>query len=191
MNIYEKIQEIRCELQNIVLKKSGKNKFAGYEYFELKDFLPTINELMKKYKITSTVSFSDIAVLTLINIEKPEEREIFTSPMSSANLKGCHEVQNLGAVQTYLRRYLYVNAFEIVESDPLEATTGQDNKSDNVKTLSEAQVKRAYTIANSVGVTNEQVKQWIMTKYKKTSVNQLSKNEYDELVSSLEAKKAG
>jgi hypothetical protein len=48
----------------------------------------------------------------------------FTSPMSSAALKGCHDVQNLGAVQTYLRRYLWTNAFEIVEHDALDATTG-------------------------------------------------------------------
>jgi hypothetical protein len=30
----------------------------------------------------------------------------------------------LGAVQTYLRRYLWTNAFEIVEHDALDATTG-------------------------------------------------------------------
>jgi hypothetical protein len=41
--------------------------------------------------------------------------------MSSAALKGCHEVQNLGAVQTYLRRYLWTNAFEIVEHDSIDS----------------------------------------------------------------------
>jgi hypothetical protein len=44
--------------------------------------------------------------------------------MSKAELKGCHDVQNLGAVQTYLRRYLWTAAFEIVEHDALDATTG-------------------------------------------------------------------
>jgi hypothetical protein len=44
--------------------------------------------------------------------------------MSRAELKGCHEVQNLGAVQTYLRRYLWTTAFEVVEHDALDATTG-------------------------------------------------------------------
>jgi len=46
MNIYEKLQIMRCELQDMKLKKSGKNKFAGYEYFELQDFIPEINKLM-------------------------------------------------------------------------------------------------------------------------------------------------
>lgn len=37
--------------------------------------------------------------------------------MSRAALKGCHEVQNLGAVQSYLRRYLYMAAFDIGECE--------------------------------------------------------------------------
>jgi hypothetical protein len=46
--------------------------------------------------------------------------------MGSAALKGCHEVQNIGAVETYQRRYLWVAALEIVEHDALDATTGKD-----------------------------------------------------------------
>ena len=46
--------------------------------------------------------------------------------MSSAALKGCHEVQNLGAVQTYIRRYLWVTALEIVEHDAIDSSPGAD-----------------------------------------------------------------
>jgi hypothetical protein len=46
--------------------------------------------------------------------------------MAEANLKGCHPIQNMGAVQTYSRRYLYVSALEIVEHDALDATTGSE-----------------------------------------------------------------
>ena len=67
----------------------------------------------------------DMAYLTIYDTEGGERDFVtFTSPMSSAALKGCHDVQNLGAVQTYLRRYLWTNAFEIVEHDALDATTG-------------------------------------------------------------------
>ena len=37
-------------------------------------------------------------------------------------MKGCHPVQNEGATITYLKRYLYLNAFEISEADVLDAT---------------------------------------------------------------------
>ena len=128
-NIYSKMQKARCEFQEKPLKKSGHNKFAGYHYFELGDFLPTINALLDKYNLCSHINFGkDEATLTITNSENPDEEMVFTSPMSEATLKGCHAVQNLGAVQTYLRRYLWVNAFEIVESDGLDATTGKEER---------------------------------------------------------------
>jgi hypothetical protein len=66
-----------------------------------------------------------MAYLTIYDTDGGDSNFVtFTSPMSSAALKGCHDVQNLGAVQTYLRRYLWTNAFEIVEHDALDATTG-------------------------------------------------------------------
>jgi len=111
------------------IKKSGKNKFSGYDYFELADFLPAINDLMKENKVTSIVSYTtEVASLTLVNVEKPDETIIFTSPMSKAALKDCHEVQNLGAVETYERRYLYTTAFEIVEADIVDSQTGKEDK---------------------------------------------------------------
>jgi hypothetical protein len=63
-----------------------------------------------------------MATLDFIDIEKPEDKITFTSPMSTAALKGCHAVQNVGATETYLKRYLYQNCFEIVEADALDAT---------------------------------------------------------------------
>lgn len=129
MNIYEKLQEARVELQGMNLKKSGKNSFAQYDYFELADFMPHINRIMLDKKLTGFCSFTeDLASLTLVNSEKPEERIVFTSPMSKANLKGCHEVQNLGAVETYQRRYLYTTAFEIVEADLLDPLIGSPDQ---------------------------------------------------------------
>jgi len=40
--------------------------------------------------------------------------------MSSAKLKAAHEIQNLGAVESYQRRYLWATLMELVESDPVE-----------------------------------------------------------------------
>ena len=124
MSVYKKLQQARLALQNTKLSKSGKNKFAGYEYFELGDFLPQIQKICADVGLCGVVSFNaEMAYLTIHDTET-DGFVTFTSPMSSAALKGCHDVQNLGAVQTYLRRYLWTNAFEIVEHDALDATTG-------------------------------------------------------------------
>lgn len=127
MNVYQKLQEARCQLQNKQLKKSGKNSFAKYSYYELADFLPTINEISKELGLCNVVSFeNEYAKLTIIDTAKPEDKIEFTSPMAEAGLKSCTAVQNLGATETYLRRYLYTNAYEIVEADMLDGVTGKE-----------------------------------------------------------------
>ena len=126
MNVYQKLNEARKQFHTAKLKKSGHNKFANYYYFELGDFIIPALEIFNDLGLTSVITFgTEVAVMNIYNNEKPEEWITLNSPMSTAALKGCHEVQNLGAVQTYLRRYLWVAALEIVEHDALDATTGR------------------------------------------------------------------
>ena len=95
---------------------------AGYSYFELGDFLPTINSIFYKTGLCGVVSFGkELASLTITDTEDGSEI-VLTSPMAEANLKGCHPIQNLGAVETYTRRYLWVSAMEIVEHDALDSS---------------------------------------------------------------------
>ena len=122
MSIFEKLNQARLEFQNMGVKKSGKNSYAGYTYYELSDIIPAINKLAEKLKFCCVINFTnDLAKLDFCDLEK-DERITFTSPMSSASLKGAMEVQNTGAVITYLKRYLYLNCFEIVEDDALDST---------------------------------------------------------------------
>jgi len=126
MNVYQKLNAARDQFHSQKLKKSGHNKFANYYYFELGDFIIPALQIFHEVGLTSVISFDvDVAQMSIVNIDKPEETIIIQSPMSTAALKGCHEVQNLGAVQTYIRRYLWVAALEIVEHDALDATVGK------------------------------------------------------------------
>ena len=124
--VYQKLQTARVKLQNVELKKSGHNKFAGYKYFELSDFLPTVNSIFFELGLAHTLEFSDtMATMLVIDTENGGHAK-FTCPMASAELKGCHPVQNLGASITYITRYLLVMALAICEHDALDATTGAD-----------------------------------------------------------------
>jgi hypothetical protein len=145
MNVYQKLNAAREEFHKRELKKSGHNKFANYYYFELGDFVIPALQIFKEVGLTSVISFNvDIAKMTIINHNKPEETIIITSPMSTAALKGCHEVQNLGAVQTYIRRYLWVAALEIVEHDALDSSEGAvttidvNTMADHIKAINDA-----------------------------------------------------
>jgi hypothetical protein len=130
MNVYQKLNEARKLFHRAKLKKSGHNKFANYYYFELGDFVIPALEIFNDLGLTSVITFTpEVAQMIILNNEKPEDFVVIQSPMSTAALNGCHEVQNLGAVQTYLRRYLWVAALEIVEHDALDATTGRKGDS--------------------------------------------------------------
>lgn len=123
MNIYQKLNAAREEFHQTKLKKTGHNKFANYYYFELGDFLIPALQIFNSHGLTAFISFgSEMAKMEIVDNERPDNRIVIQSPMSTAALKGCHEVQNLGAVQTYLRRYLWVAALEIVEHDALDSS---------------------------------------------------------------------
>ena len=120
--VHKKLMAARMSLQEATLKKSGHNKFAGYSYFELGDFIPTITEIFYNIGLCGVVSYdSEIASLTITDTDDGTNI-VITSPMAEANLKGCHPIQNLGAVETYTRRYLWVTAMEIVEHDALDSS---------------------------------------------------------------------
>lgn len=122
MSVHSKLMNARIRLQNTELKKTGHNKFAGYYYFDLGDFLPQVQEIFHQVGLCGYISFdTTIATLTIVDIEDNSQLTI-TSPMVEANLKGAHPIQNLGAVETYTRRYLWVSAMEIVEHDALDSS---------------------------------------------------------------------
>jgi len=168
--IYDKLQKIRMELKKAKIQKSGLNSFAKYEYYELGDFLPTIMELCEKNKVVTMVSFtSEIATLTVIDCEQQDDKIIFTSPMVKSEIKGANEIQCLGAVETYQRRYLYMTAFEIIEADPSEKLT-EDDSMHNIFTIKN-RVEKLISSKISSGISKDDI-------YKKLKLNQGSFDKY-------------
>jgi len=120
-NVYQKLQAAREELSRLKIQKTGKNLFSKYDYFELGDFLPSINEICNRLGLTPVVTFPpENALLTLFDSDNPEKFIVFNSPSAGVELKGMHAIQNQGAIQTYQRRYLYMTAFEISNPDEVD-----------------------------------------------------------------------
>ncbi|MDR1982492.1 MAG: ERF family protein, partial [Holosporaceae bacterium] len=72
------------------------------------------------------------------NQENPAETLTFSSLTAEVELKGCTPIQGIGAVHTYMKRYLYMNALEIVENDMLDAQAGnirEDNLKVNIESI--------------------------------------------------------
>lgn len=130
-NVYQKIQQVRVELQRMKLKKTGVNTFSKFNYYELSDFLPQLNVLLNDHGLTTQFSIlpkteteSEHAFLLVRDSSNPEDTIAFKSPTAEVQIGktkdgtgGAMAIQNLGGKITYMRRYMLMMAFEIVESD--------------------------------------------------------------------------
>ena len=88
----------------------------------------SIQDIFHQIGLCGYISFGkDLATLTITDTDGGGEI-VITSPMAEANLKGTHPIQNLGAVETYNRRYLWMAAMEIVEHDILDASKPLEEK---------------------------------------------------------------
>jgi hypothetical protein len=124
MSVYKKLQQARLALQNTKLNKSGKNKFAGYEYFELSDFLPQVTNIFNEIGLCGVVSFTPETAYLTVHDTDGDGFVTFTSPLVMAeNAKG-QAIQSLGSTHTYFRRYLWLMCMEITENDVVDATAG-------------------------------------------------------------------
>jgi len=132
MSVYKKLNAVRLALHAMELKKTGYNSFGKWHYFELADFLVPALKLFDEHGLCGGVSKDgEDMTLSVCDIEATG-RVIFSIPLSSAALKGAHEVQNLGAVITYSRRYLWTLALEILEHDAVDASEPQKPKATTV-----------------------------------------------------------
>lgn len=126
MNVYEKLNEARIRFRNSGIKKEGKNTYAEFKYFRLDEIIPIKQDIFKELRLADAITFgNDTATLTIFNVDYPEEFIEFSSQLAPDESLIKNPIQKVGAVQTYVRRYLYLLALDIIESDGIEATTGK------------------------------------------------------------------
>lgn len=134
MNIYQKMQAVKCELQKTVEGKSGENKFNKFSYLQLTDFMPKLNELNKEYGLFThfhiETSYNsdgvkmEKAILKIIDMDNTNSGLSYESETDDATVKGATAIQNLGSKHTYMRRYMYVEAYDLSVEDDLDKRSG-------------------------------------------------------------------
>ena len=193
----QSIISIRVSLQNAKLKKSGKNKFAGFDYFELSDFLPKLNELMLAEDVNDRFYIKDgEAVLELV---KGEERNTYTMPFvmfetpcnvkvdsnsgETREVKTMQDIQYLGALNTYYKRYLYLNAFGITDGEVIDS---MDNGNLATKAEPKATAKQLEMITK---LYNEEEMPKILEWAKVKALNELSVAQASAIIANRKDKK--
>jgi len=186
MSIYKSLSQAREAFHKLELKKSGINKFAGYSYFELADFLQPGMQCLADHGLVPVISFSEsMATMTIHDVDS-DASIVITSPMSRAALKGCHDVQNLGAVQTYLRRYLWIAALEIIEHDAVDGSQPAQPEY-----ITESQLADLQGLMDEVGADEAKFKEWLKRSLKVPNgdLDKISKSAYKSVVAALEKKR--
>ena len=124
LNVYAKLIEARKRFLEAGIKKTGVNRYAEYKYFTLDEIIPVKQEIFRDLGLSDVISFgTEVATLTLFNVDNPEESIDFMSQLAPDESMIKNPIQKVGAIQTYVRRYLYLLALDIIESDGIEETT--------------------------------------------------------------------
>ena len=146
-NARQKLAQARLMFLNKNVKKSGKNMHLEFKYFELEDIVPSAIEIFAELGLVTTTNFDGTtASMTVYNTDNVEEPGIvFSAPyreveqiISNKGAQVTNAMQALGSSITYLRRYLYMMALDIVEHDDIDGNLG-------AKTDDDAEVQTAPT----------------------------------------------
>ena len=128
MNLYQKVAKIKGEMSSMKFSKTGRNSFTKFNYFQLDDFEPTLEKLCSQYGIVTYFQFAlDVARMVVVDADDPTQKIEVDSPVDVSFGKTSSKMQDIGAMQTYARRYLFMSFFGITESDFLDEVAGMDN----------------------------------------------------------------
>jgi hypothetical protein len=130
LTIHARMAKIKKELSETKIAKSGHNKFAGFKYHELSDFIEIVNKLNEKHGVNDVINIDKISgscTLTLYNVDDANDFVTVITPYEQAEMLGkggapsnVDAIQRMGSTITYNRRYLYMTAYNIQESDGVD-----------------------------------------------------------------------
>lgn len=127
IKLQRKIKQGRSWFQSQDIKKSGKNKFHHFDYYELKDILPYHDSICNQLKIDGNINQSQanngIILYEVVDLEQDDEQEpvVFSIPVPMlSNGNPTQEMQVRGGIQKYALRYLLQQLWNINESDSID-----------------------------------------------------------------------
>lgn len=166
-NVYTKLIEARADFLAKGIKKSGKNDYAGFNYYELDDIVPTVTEIFKKRGLLSMFFMSrDTAEMDIIDCDEPNDGIRFTAPVvmmepivGKSGKAAMNPLQCLGSTITYMRRYLYQMAMDICEKDEMDGIEAVPAQSNDIYSNEYEPVPPRNTSARDVSQSQSQPKQ--------------------------------
>lgn len=127
MKIKDKIKSIRQNQKLKEIQMTGFNRTFGFRYFELVDFIDTIENLETEQKLLSSFSITPKgAILTITDLETDESFETTMEIDNFGQLlkgKNMHQFQEFGAAMTYYKKCLYINLYNLKDNCAIDSDT--------------------------------------------------------------------
>lgn len=118
------MQRVLRIINELKVKKNGKNTFSKYDYFKLEDIMEVLNPLLLKHDVLMHYSLeqngetdSFVGTLTLYDALDQTTKVEYRMCLDKAEVKGASGIQMSGATITYGKRQAVMNAFNISEDD--------------------------------------------------------------------------
>lgn len=179
--LFGKVQQCKQKLNKMNLKKTGKNRYQGYNYYELEDINKPICDTLLEHGLASLFIFKeDKGHLQIIDTEtgawvqwstpmKISERWQKNKDNSGKKGDVGEAMKATQALQTYARRALYLQALEIAEPNIIEQEpkqqaqqetqtlqlTGQDEITEGIFRTIQNDFKKGKVPFNKKTVTNK------------------------------------
>jgi hypothetical protein len=211
MSVEKKLLNVQ---QGLKAPKGQYNSFGKYAYRNAEDILEAVKPLLAKEKLTLILTdtlenigdrYYTKATARLIDteIDAPDFNdyklsqciEVTAYAREEESKKGMDGSQVTGASSSYARKYALNGLFCIDDTKDSDTTNtiapdkqDKQDKQPDAKQLTDAQVKRLYTLATKAGYTKEQVASQIKKVFGKDSVKDLIKVEYDAVCNGYENK---
>ena len=174
------------------IPKDAKNPFYHSEYVTLDKLIISTRDILQKNGL-SVMQFplsvdGKIGIQTMLLHESGEFIESVPLYMTPAKV---NDPQVAGSIISYLRRYSYQAILNLSTGEDDDANAATFVNSEPPKAngkLTAKQVGRLLAIGLKAGVKESDIKAAIYKEFRKQKIEDLSKEEYDNVCSRLEAK---
>ena len=199
MNVYEKLMTVQTKLR---APKSQYNSFGRYSYRSCEDILEALKPLLAEVGAIVNVSdevkligdrFYVEATAMFLDCETGDSVVARASAREAETKKGMDDSQVTGSVSSYARKYALNGLFAIDDNKDADSTNthGKEIKPNMTPAgITEAQLKRLYTIGNKAGIKKEVV-EGTVRKIFNCEAKDMTKEQYDNICERLEKKAGG
>ena len=128
LQLLNKVTRAKRMLRKRNIRQSGFNGHGRYNYFELKDIIPHIEEVFDELLLGSYYDFDDDCALLYIYDQETMYEHSWYTPIKTPSMPenkvdtGVH-MKAIQSTQTYARRALWLQALDILEPNLIEMET--------------------------------------------------------------------